>query len=125
MAAHAPFRQVVIANGVGEKACGEAVSGEYFSVLGIQPAAGRLLQPADDRPGGPRVAVIGERMWRRRFDSRPDIAGQTITMAGRDFEIVGVARAGFHGVELPNLVPTTIWVPLQAAALVRAGGPRR
>jgi macrolide transport system ATP-binding/permease protein len=68
------------------------------------------------------VAVIDERMWRRRFDGRADIAGQTIRMAGREFEIVGVAPSGFHGVEFPNLVPTVIWVPLEAAAVVGATG---
>jgi putative ABC transport system permease protein len=118
IAAHAPFAQIVIANGVGEKARGETVTGEYFSLLGLQPSAGRLLQPADDRPGAPPVAVIDERMWRRRFDARPDIAGQTIRMAGRDFEIVGVAPPDFHGVVLPNLAPTGVWVPLQAAMLI-------
>jgi predicted permease len=122
VAAHAPFGQIVIANGVGEKARGEAVSGEYFSLLGIRPAAGRLLQPSDDAPNAAAVAVIDERMWRRRFDSRADIAGQTIRMAGREFEIVGVAPAGFHGVEFPNLVPTAIWVPLEAATIVGAAG---
>ena len=97
VAAHAPFAQIVIANGVGERARGETVTGEYFSLLGLQPAAGRLLQPADDRPGAALVAVIDHRTWRRRFDARPDIAGQTIRMAGRDFEIVGVAPPDFTG----------------------------
>lgn len=120
IAAHAPFWQIVIAHGVGEKARGETVSGDYFAVLGIQPAAGRLLQPADDRPGASDVAVIDERMWRRRFDARPDITGQTISMAGRAFEIVGVAPAGFHGVVVPNIAPTEVWVPLRAAGLVAA-----
>ena len=122
LAAHAPFGQIVIANGVGEKATGEAVSGDYFTVLGVQPAAGRLLQPADNEPGAAAVAVIDERMWRRRFDGRADIAGQRIQMAGRDFEIVGVAAAGFHGVEFPNLLPSAIWVPLEAASTVGAIG---
>jgi predicted permease len=83
---------------------------------------GRLLQPADDRPGAAAVAVIDDRMWRRRFDARPDIAGQTIRMAGREFEIVGVTPADFHGVVLPNLAPTAVWVPLASAGLVGARG---
>ena len=122
LAAHAPFAQVVIAGGTGEKARGETVSGDYFSLLGVQPVAGRLLQPADDRPGAAPVAVIDEQMWRRRFDSRPDIAGQVIRMAGHDFQIVGVAPASFHGVELPNLAPTQVWVPLASARRVGAPG---
>ncbi len=121
VAVHAPFRQVVVANGTGEPALGELVSGRYFEVLGIRPAAGRLLQAADDRPGAPPVAVIDERTWRRRFDARPDIAGRTVRMAGHDVEIVGVTPAGFHGLLLPNLAPTAIWLPLQAAGLVGAG----
>ena len=113
---------MVVANGAAERARGEAVSGDYFAVLGLQPAAGRLLQAGDDRRGGPAVAVIDERMWRRRFDSRPDIAGRVIRMGGREFEIVGVAPAGFHGVVLPNLARTEVWVPLQHAAIVHALG---
>ena len=121
IAAHTAFRQIVVANGVGEPTVGELVSGRYFTVLGIQPAVGRLLQPADDRPGAPPVAVIDERMWRGRFDGRPDIVGRVIGMAGKNVEIVGVTPPGFHGVELPNLAPTGVWMPLRAARLVGAG----
>ena len=121
IAAHTAFRQIVVANGVGEPTVGELVSGRYFTVLGIQPAVGRLLQPADDRPGAPPVAVIDERMWRGRFDGRPAIVGRVIGMAGKNVEIVGVTPPGFHGVELPNLAPTGVWMPLRAARLVGAG----
>jgi putative ABC transport system permease protein len=118
MVARAPFGQVVIAGGAGEKARGEAVSGDYFAMLGIQPLAGRLLQDADDQRGAPSVAVIDEQMWRRRFDRRADIAGQVIRMSGQDFVIVGVAPADFHGVESPNVAPTAVWVPLASSALL-------
>ena len=113
----------MLAGGAGEKARGEAVSGDYFSMLGIHPIAGRLLQEADNQRGAPLVAVIDEPMWRRRFDSRADIAGQVIRMAGQDFEIVGVTPAGFHGVESPNVAPTAVWVPLASSAhLLGAAG---
>ena len=121
IAAHAPFFQVGVIAGVGERVRGELVSGDYFSVLGVRPIAGRLLIPADDGPKIPAVAVIGERLWQSRFGRRPDAVGATLTMAGHAFVVVGVAPAAFRGVELPNLSPTTVWVPLAAADLVGAG----
>jgi putative ABC transport system permease protein len=126
VAGHAPFAQVVVAGGTGERALGEAVIGDYFPALGIQPAAGRLLQPADDRPGAPRVTVIADRFWRRRFHGSSDAIGATIRMSGHDFQIVGVAPASFHGLELPNLAPTAVWIPVSAASAigVRIGDDR-
>jgi predicted permease len=118
VAAHAPFRQVVIVDGTGESIQGEMVSDRYFEVLGIQPALGRLLHSSDNRPGSPPVAVIDDRTWRRRFGGRRDIAGQVMRMGSTAVEIVGVAPAGFRGVELPNLAPTAVWLPLQTAKLV-------
>ena len=120
LAAHAPFGQVAIVDGVGEKAMGEVVTGPYFALLGVQPVAGRLLAASDDGPAALPVAVIGERLWRRRFGAAPDLTGRRIVLGGHEFAVIGVAPATFRGVELPNLAPTSIWVPLSAASLVGA-----
>src|SRR5262249_33457667 len=57
---------------------GELVSGTYFDVLGLRPAAGRLIMPEDDRPGGPPVVVLAHGLWTRRFASDPRVVGSAV-----------------------------------------------
>lgn len=88
----------VIAGSDGHRrVVGELVSGDYFEVLGTQPALGRLLQPSDDRPGAPAAAVIGHRFWTERLASDPDVLGTTIRLDGEPLRVVGVAPPGFRG----------------------------
>jgi predicted permease len=122
VAAHSWFGNVAVVDGIGERVVGESVSGSYFSVLGVQPAMGRLLQPADNDPSAPPVAVIGDRLWRRRFDASPDVIGRSIKIGGHDFQIVGVAPPTFRGVEGQNLAPAVVWVSLNGANLVGLHG---
>ena len=72
----------------------DLVSGSYFSVLGLEPAAGRFLTPADDvlSPEAP-VAVISDRYWQRRFGRSPSAIGTSFTVRDRVFTIVGVTPA--------------------------------
>ena len=74
-----------------------AVSGNYFNTLGIAPAAGRLLNTADDRPGAPAAAVIGFDLWQRRFGGSPAAVGKLITLNGVSFTVAGVLPRGFAG----------------------------
>jgi predicted permease len=91
------------------------ISGQGFAVLGIHPTLGRLLTPADDQPsGGNRVAVLSHTFWMRRFGGNPAVLGRWLTLAGRQFQIVGVAQAGFSGLETGVL--TDIWAPLTTRA---------
>jgi predicted permease len=77
---------------------GAMVSGGYFPVLGVRPTLGRLLSPEDDRvPGANFVAVISYRFWDERFGHDPSVVGQTVTINGKPFEIIGVAPEGFEG----------------------------
>ncbi|HYA98570.1 MAG TPA: ABC transporter permease [Methylomirabilota bacterium] len=77
------------------------VSGEFFETLGVQPSLGRLLTPDDDRRGcGASPAVISYSFWRRAFGQSPSVLGQTVTVGRRPFSIVGVAPAGFYGIEV-------------------------
>jgi predicted permease len=87
------------------------VSGNAFSVLGIRPAAGRLLTPADDRtPGAHAVAVVSHSFWSRRFAGDPSVVGSTFTFGEKQLEIVGVAQESFTGIEPGRLVD--LWVPI-------------
>ncbi len=79
---------------------GATVSGNAFQVLGVRPVAGRLLTPADDRPGGGPdgwSAVISHRLWVGRFHADPAVIGRRITITGHSVTIVGVAPQGFEG----------------------------
>ena len=73
-----------------------AVSGQYFEVLGLQAALGRLLGPQDEPSlGGARVAVLSHDYWQRDLQSDPGVLGATLMINGQPLTIVGVAPAGF------------------------------
>src|SRR5688572_21224066 len=77
---------------------GQIVTSNHFTMLGVQPFLGRMLVPADDQPGAPRVVVLSHRMWQREFGGAAAIVGTSITMRGLPYEVVGVAPAWFSGV---------------------------
>jgi putative ABC transport system permease protein len=94
------------------------VSGEYFVVLGVQPALGRLMRREDDRGiGGPRVAVISHDLWMNVFGGRPDAVGAELTLGAEPFQVIGVAPAGFRGASLAEGAPD-VWVPITLQPLV-------
>ncbi len=109
-------RGVVVNLGFGdgtERAEAELVSGNYFEVLGIQPALGRVLSMDDERaPGADPVVVLNYDYWRQRFASDEGIVGEAIRVNGHPMTIVGVAAPGFQGVSLgfrPKLhIPVTM-----------------
>jgi predicted permease len=109
-----------LANEKTERIRGAVVSGNYFSVLGVAPAAGRLITPEDDEvPGGHAVAVISHGIWQRSYAQDPAVIGKIIRLNARNFTIVGVAAADFHG--LAQDASTEVWVPMmmQAVAIPR------
>ena len=85
------------ADGQAEVANGQAVTGNYYSALGVQPAAGRLLTDEDDKAGGPAVAVLSHRFWQKRFGGDPSVVGKQINLNNLAFTIVGVSAKGFDG----------------------------
>ena len=115
LAAWQRFRLPLSADGSSEWVIGEAVGGDYFSVVGILPALGRTIQPDDDRLAAPRVIVLSDALWRKRFGADPSVVGRTVKLADATFEVIGVAPAAFRGVDMPNVLPTTAWIPLAAA----------
>jgi putative ABC transport system permease protein len=77
----------------------ELVSGNYFDVLGLQPALGRLLVASDDlAENGNPLAVIGFNYWQRRFGSDPKLINQSISINGHPFTVIGVAPPDFHSI---------------------------
>ena len=85
------------------------VSGNAFGTLGLQPAIGRALNPLDDAPGAPAVAVISHDFWTRRFAQDPSAIGGTFRSGSGQVEIVGVAPQGFTGTEPGRL--TDVFMP--------------
>src|SRR5688500_7874288 len=108
-----------IAIGQGDDAEGvglEVVSDNYFTVLGVRPALGRFFLPDEGRPGAPPVAVIGDALFRRRFNGDAAVIGTTVPLGGRPFTVVGVAPPGFVGAMRPLM--QDVWIPLHAAAAI-------
>jgi predicted permease len=112
------FRQAVTAHGASSTVDGEVVSGSYFALLGVGAMLGRTLQPSDDHPAAPAVAVISHGLWQRMFGGAPDVVGQALKMGGEPFEIVGVAPRLFHGVFNNGLIASAVWIPLARAPLL-------
>lgn len=89
------------------------VSGNYFTLFGLRPFAGRLIDPSDDRRGSPPVAVISYRAWQQHYAGDRSVIGSTFIIEGSPFTVIGVAPPGFFGAELrPN--PPDFWMPLAA-----------
>lgn len=96
----------------------QLVSGEYFVVLGVYPALGRMLTPDDDLTmDGHPVAVISSSYWQRRFGGAMDVVGKGITLNGAHLTIVGVGPRKFTGVWMEE--PVDVWVPLMMQTDVR------
>jgi len=99
---------------------GVLVSGNYFEVLGLHPALGRLLTADDDREAGAHpVAVISHAYWRSRFSSDPAVVGETLVINGQPMTILGVAPRGFKGTTFGNL--PQVFVPISMKALMNPG----
>src|SRR5262249_9659719 len=89
---------------------GLATSRSFFDVLGARPVLGRLFDPSEDRKGGDvRVALIGERLWVRRFGSDPRVLERTIDLDGVRHRVIGVMPAA-----LDVFIETDVWTPLAA-----------
>ncbi len=87
------------------------VSGNYFDVLGIQPALGRFFRPDEEaRLGGVPYIVLGDSLWRTRFGADPSIIGKSIEIQHQPFTIIGVAPKGFIGC-MPS-IREDLWAPL-------------
>jgi len=95
-----------------ESLMGELVNGDYFPLLGLHPAAGRLLGRQDDvTPGAHPVVVLSHDYWQRAFASDPSVVGRPIHLSGRDYTIVGVAPASYTG--MVNGIVPAVFVPIQ------------
>lgn len=99
-----------------ERVFGQIVSPDYFSVLGVPPARGRLLSLELDKPGSAPVIVISDRFWRSRLNSDPDIVGHAIRVNGQLATIIGITPKKFDGAL--SMYPAELFMPTTVPASV-------
>ena len=116
MAAFATDELRVEVEGSVEQVFGQVASGDYFRVLGVTPAAGRLMT-ADDERLDPPVTVIGYGYWQRRFGGSPSAIGRTLSFGDRTFTIVGVTPPGFQGLNPGRQVDVTLPITQEPAMI--------
>jgi predicted permease len=114
------YRTSLSIDGQADMAFAQVVSGNYFAALGISPAAGRLLQPDDDRADAPAAAVISHEFWQRRLGGAHDAIGRTLTLNGVSFTIAGVLPRGFTGTMQVGQ-PCDVMVPMATYRAVTRG----
>ena len=117
-----PVRAVVPgdAPGTGKTLQGQIVSGNYFSTLANEAAAGRFFFAEDDKPESEPMVVLSYSFWQREFHADRSIVGKTLRVNDVTFTIVGVAPQDFIGTGAPPLVPD-FWAPIATQAHLQPG----
>jgi len=95
----------------------QRVSSGFFRVLRIEPLLGREFLPEEDRAGGRAVVILGYELWQRAYQGNPGILGQTITLKGEPYEVIGVMPAAFR-----SLADAEVWTPLRPSTSGEGGG---
>ena len=96
MAAYRNMPFTVTGAGEPEYVQGVIVSPNYFSLLGVPAAHGRVFQPEDVRPGAPRVAVFSQGLWQKRYGGDPNLIGRSLTINGESATMIGVMAPSFQ-----------------------------
>jgi putative ABC transport system permease protein len=114
-ASYAPLGTSIRRGATIIRAEGRLVSESFFATLGVRPALGRLLAPADSAVDGAPAIVLTHAFWRREFASDPDVAGRLIELNGKVVRIVGVSSAQFTGLEPANV---DVYLPMSSDRIV-------
>ncbi len=105
-----PWQPTLTGGEQPERFDGQQVSAAYLRTLGVAPALGRDFQAADDVLHGPRVVILGDGLWRRRFGGDTTIIGQQVKLDGESYTVIGVMPRTFHNILAPE---AEVWSPLQ------------
>jgi putative ABC transport system permease protein len=97
---------IVTIGDVPQRFSGAHVTDDFFALLGVRPALGRVFTPADNRPDAPRVTVISDSLWKSDFAHDPAILGRTIRLNGKIATVIGVMPPDF------NFPRDQLWLPL-------------
>ncbi|HEY7395381.1 MAG TPA: ABC transporter permease, partial [Gemmatimonadaceae bacterium] len=118
-ASNAFTRNLATEDGRVEPVLGAELTANAFSLMGTRPLLGRTLVDRDESPAEPLVVVIGERVWKTRFDSDPAVLGKTVKVGTESATIVGVMPEAFAFPYNQRL-----WMPLRATGVEPGTGPR-
>jgi predicted permease len=109
VAAYELPRIVSLGRGAEARSVHASLAGaDFFGVLGVPPARGRLFGPQDDQPGAPAAVLISHELWMTRFGGADDVIGRRVPLGGALVDIVGVMPKGFIGIDAD---PVDVWVP--------------
>ena len=104
--------------GTVQPADGSFVSGDFFTTLGLRPAAGRLIAGSDDYRGCPPVALLSNGFWQGHYGGPSGAVGSTLSLNDHPFEIIGVAPPGFYGMDVGR--ESQVFVPICTSAILGA-----
>ncbi len=93
-----------------EPLVGAGVSHDMFTLLGREPSMGRSFRPEEDQVGAPKVVMLSNELWQRRFGSDREIIGKSISLNEESYTVVGVMPVGF---KFPVIANTELWRPLR------------
>lgn len=108
MAATNPRSFNLTGDGEPQKVDGNAVTADFFPVLGVKPLLGRYILPEEDQPGAGKVVMLNYRLWQQRYGGDQNIVGRQIPLNGEKHTIIGVMPAGFQFLDSK----VSVWVPL-------------
>jgi putative ABC transport system permease protein len=109
-----PWQPAMIGRAEPERLVGQRVGAGFFAAVGVTPVLGRDFRADDDRPNGPRVVILSNALWRRRFAGDPGIIGREIDLDDTRFLVIGVMPRDYENVLAPS---AEIWAPLQYSSV--------
>ena len=95
----------------------QRVSAGFFRVLGVAPQYGREFFPAEDKRGGPAIAVLNHDFWQRVYNGDPAVLGRSITLRGEPYTVIGIMPRGFR-----TEAPADVWTPLHPSRTGEGSG---
>lgn len=108
MSVYGGFNLNLEAEGEAEQLSAAAVSHDFFRIFAIEPALGRSFIPEEDVPGAPRVAVVSNELWQRRFGGDPGLLGSNLMLSGEPYSVIGILPPGF---EVAQFGRADVWTP--------------
>jgi predicted permease len=119
LALYSEGRATIRGEGEAERVPNALASDGLFGILQVQPLFGRTFTAEEALKNGPKVVVLGEDLWRRRYGADPDIIGKTLIIGTDSTAVIGVMPSRFHFPENAEM-----WLPLQLSPVGRGGGTR-